>query len=763
MSLLGTTIGRIRLVDRLGKGGMGEVYAGVDETLGRKVAVKCVQVGERGEKVKGRFLQEARILSRLAHPNICQIFDFIESGDRDFLVMELVEGQGLDEALRNGLDEKAKLEIGQKIADVLVAAHAEGVVHRDLKPEHVMLTTDGEVKVLDFGVAHSLAIADETLDFSSYHARRLADFAGPPAYETVAGSVVGTPRYMSPEQARGEPVTPASDMYTFGLLLQEVLTGEPPLERQPIGDLLTQVAEGRSKPATGLNPALTELIESLKELSPSQRPTAKEAADRLRYIRDTPMRWLRRGAAATAMVLVVAGVVKYTVDLQHERSEAVAARVQAEDLVGFLMEDLSRELQPIGKLDLLEQVARKTLDYYEKAPPESAGEAAFRRGRAYYAVADVLDQSGDLAAALEAAKAAREIHQHLVDMNPKRAEWRNGLAQDHLQIGEILRIQGERSPALESLTAGRTLAMRLVENEPRNNTWLRTLGEAYYALGLFHVFHEPQEAEAPFREALTIFRQLADRNPDEPFFKYRQAVLYGQGLGQALRNQGKMTESLEAVREAYALYEEVTRIDPSNTRWLHGFAWENRRLGDHLGRLGQLQEALSALRKSKEITEDLIRQEPSQSDWQLALSIDHEAIGDLLAEQQDLRAAQSSYRSALEIRQQLSQADPTNEFFREHLARIHLKVGSVWSRLGDTAQAEEAWTRSLELSAPDAREAGDDHDDFVEVYAQALLLLGRVEEARPAVERLRVSGWLEGPASAELLELCRRHGLLAAD
>ena len=776
MSLLGTRIGRIRIVDRLGEGGMGEVYAGYDEKLDRKVAIKGVHAGHRlDDKVKGRFLQEARILSRLDHPNICQIYDFVESGDRDFLVMELVDGRSLRRAARDGLDRKQKLRIAEQVAGVLVAAHAEGVVHRDLKPEHVMITGEGEVKVLDFGVAHSLPLqVEETVDLA---AGSPDDAPQPPVgrtpggrtpggrippYRTVAGAVVGTPRYMSPEQARGEPVTPASDMYTFGLLLQELFTGESPYaaSRKPLGSLLAEVAEARTRPVTGLDRHLTELIEELKNPLPSRRPTAGETAKRLRDLRRAPIRRLRRGAAALAVALAVAGVAKYTLDLRRERSAAVAARNQAEDLVSFMLEDLSRELRPVGKLDVLGKVARKALDYYERSAPGAAGEAAFRRGQAYATVSEVLDHQGDLLAALEAAKTAAELHRRLVEESPECSDWRNALALDHLELASLYLQQGERELARQSLADGRAIASRLVELEPGNAEWRRTYGEVHYGVGLFHLFRDPERADAAFREAISAYRRLVERDPSELGHKYRLAVLYGQGLGQAYLQRGMEDESFEAVQRAYALYEELVREDPSNNRWQYGFSWENRRMGQHYERRGKLAEALSYYRRAQAISERLLRLEPSNVDWQLGLSADHTAIGGIRERQGDLTAALDAYRRALAVSRRLAETDPTHTEYRQWLAGDHQRVGSLLARLGETGPAAEAWERAAELLATWAGRLEELDGETLQVDALALLSLGRVDEARPVVAALHGRGWFEDSADPELVELCRRHALL---
>src|SRR5262245_8433492 len=157
---LDTKVSHYRRLHRLGAGGMGEVYVGFDETLKRRVALKAVHSQQRlHAESKTRFLREAQILSQLDHPNICRVYDYIEDEERDWLILELIEGKNLRQALQGGLDWSAKLKIAEQIADVLVVTHAAGVVHRDLKPGKVMITDAGVGKGRGVGLRRSHAVA----------------------------------------------------------------------------------------------------------------------------------------------------------------------------------------------------------------------------------------------------------------------------------------------------------------------------------------------------------------------------------------------------------------------------------------------------------------------------------------------------------------------------------------------------------------------------------------------------------------------------
>ena len=155
--LVGQTLGHYRIVVQIGEGGMGAVYVGFDEKLQRKVALKAIRSEFRlHADAKARFLREARILSQLDHPHICTIHDFIEGKDSDFIVLELVKGETLRTAMKGGMDHPTKMSVAKQLLEVLVAVHGQGVIHRDLKPENVMLTDNGDLKVLDFGLSRSI-------------------------------------------------------------------------------------------------------------------------------------------------------------------------------------------------------------------------------------------------------------------------------------------------------------------------------------------------------------------------------------------------------------------------------------------------------------------------------------------------------------------------------------------------------------------------------------------------------------------------------
>lgn len=353
LSRIGLRVGNIEVLHRLGEGGMGALFVGFDDKLQRRVALKAIRSDRRLDAAaRTRFLREARILSQLDDPRICRIYDYLESDGGDFLVLELIEGQNLRQFLQDGPVEKNRaLEIAREIAGALAEAHAKGVIHRDLKPDNVMINRDGRVKVLDFGLAQSGSESPE-LRGATPQPRRVEINAQYPATDqdgpwqdatrilfenSTSDTVLGTVGYMSPEQARGERLTTASDLYSFGVLLHELVSGEPPFDRTfSPAMVLVKVAQAETRPVRGLPPELTGLIEALKSPAPSARPTAVEALARIEALRDLPRRRARLLLGATLVFLLLAAGVKYTIDLRRERTAALEARRESEQVLQFV-------------------------------------------------------------------------------------------------------------------------------------------------------------------------------------------------------------------------------------------------------------------------------------------------------------------------------------------------------------------------------------------------------------------------------------------
>ncbi|MBV8518023.1 MAG: serine/threonine protein kinase [Acidobacteria bacterium] len=323
----GTRIGRIRIDALLGTGGMGEVYRGWDEKLERAVALKVVHADKRGSgAMRNRFLREARVLSQLDHPHICRLYDVLEREESDYLVLELVEGTTLRAHVEQGLSRADAVAIALQVARVLAVTHARGIVHRDLKPDNIMLTPAGEVKVLDFGLARSVGgdavpVLATAEDFAGDDLEKTAILAGrgsatterDPTH-TVAGSLVGTLHYMSPEQARGLPPSETTDIYSLGIVLYEMLRGgrSPYGTNANVNELLVRVRGAEVEPFDCGDRALNALLKRMLALYPTDRPSAADVSRELARIAERPARVRRRvtGAAlALAIVLAIAAAV----------------------------------------------------------------------------------------------------------------------------------------------------------------------------------------------------------------------------------------------------------------------------------------------------------------------------------------------------------------------------------------------------------------------------------------------------------------------
>ena len=306
----GTHLGSYEVLALLGAGGMGEVYRARDPKLGREVAVKVLPsaFAEDPGRLR-RFEREARAAGSLNHPNILAVYDFGTHDGAPYLVMELLEGSTLRQRMGGRpLPVRKVVELGLQMAQGLAAAHEKGILHRDLKPENLFITREGRVKLLDFGLAKSRGIAEAEATTLA-----MAPEAGP---VTQGGVVVGTVGYMSPEQVRGEPLDPRSDLFSLGVVLWEMATGALPFHgataAEVMGAILTQEPPDLD-PALGISADLARILDSCLAKDPSERfHSAHDLAFALQVLRESgppggrPVRWVRALSLNARAVLILA-------------------------------------------------------------------------------------------------------------------------------------------------------------------------------------------------------------------------------------------------------------------------------------------------------------------------------------------------------------------------------------------------------------------------------------------------------------------------
>jgi serine/threonine protein kinase len=313
--LVGRTFGHYKISKRIGSGGMGEVYLATDIKAGRKAALKLLPMHFTGDAERlHRFQQEARAVVALNHPNILTVYEIGEDHSTHYIASELIEGETLRQRLMRGRMEIGEaIDVAIQVASALAAAHETGIVHRDIKPENIMLRPDGYVKVLDFGIA-KLA--------ESAFAEATADGAGSATLaETNLGAVLGTVRYMSPEQASGAPVDKRTDIWSLGVVLYEMVTGHALFTGDTPREVMTSILEKEPLPLTSYNkqtpPELQQIIsKTLRKDRTERYQSASEMVQALKSLRHnlelkaelegsaTPS-WLRWTRSPIALVLVV--------------------------------------------------------------------------------------------------------------------------------------------------------------------------------------------------------------------------------------------------------------------------------------------------------------------------------------------------------------------------------------------------------------------------------------------------------------------------
>jgi len=722
-SFVGRRVGAYRILDEIGRGGMGRVYRAVrdDDAFQRQVAVKIVGGGLASEDALRRFRRERQILARLQHPNIATLHDGGATDEgQPYLVMELVEGEPLDAyctARRLGTGER--LALFRTICAAVQYAHQNLVVHRDLKPGNILVARDGVPKLLDFGISRLLS-PDADLD----------------ALPTATLMPALTPEYASPEQVRGGPVGTASDVYSLGVVLYEALTGGRPYEissRSPEDVLRVVSSTEPERPSTAARRALpgavaasdlagdldTIVLKCLRKEPERRYASAQDLSEDLRrYLEGRPVRARpdtlgyraskfvgrhRFGiAAATLLALSLVGGIAATLR-QARIAAANGERAQrrfndVRKLANALMFDIHDEIQSLpGSTRARQHLVMKAQEYLDSLAREAQGDADLQRelAAAYERLGDV--QGGGLESNLGDTKAALASYRKAVSIREALgpAEHRNPrdvLALAHLetQLATVLAATGDLAGSergLRSVTA--SLEALLAQGQPRAGL-CGPLANSYQKLAnLQSQLGKHDEMPLSVGKAIEYGEEHARDHPEDAAARLTLAAAYFED-GQRFWSAGRNEEALARLRQARAIEEDLIEKDPLNTRHRRLLGFTLNLEARALEALGKRDEALAVLRRAISAAEEMSRKDPQDRWAQASVAVAHSSLGRSLVEAGKPAEALAPLRSGRRIAERLVAADPTNGFVRNELAVLDLYLGRALLAGGRATDRDEA-------------------------------------------------------------------------
>jgi serine/threonine protein kinase/predicted negative regulator of RcsB-dependent stress response len=735
--------------EEIARGGMGRIRFARDLRLGRAVAIK--ELLTESADLRARFEREARITAQLQHPAIVNV---LEAGTwpsgEPFYVMKLVTGESLDKVIagRDTLDARlGMLPTVIAAVDALAYAHSMRVIHRDLKPANVLVGEFGETVVIDWGLAKDLADAttDNRVGLGPY--RTWSAHA-----ETQAGEVMGTPAYMPPEQALGEPVDARADVYSLGAILYHVLAGAPPYVGTSGHVILDAVIAGPPPPLDERVPGVpqdlvTIVNKAMAHAATDRYANAKELADDLKKFQTGQLvgahryspsqllrRWARRHRAVIAVgsiavaVLVLIAVVSMRSILREEkranveRRTAVKLRGDAEELLDFMLFDLRAKLEPLGKLELLRTVATKATDYYGRQPASVGVTEQDRRVVALRNLADIQFQQGDTTAALAALQFAQRIARELATAAPEDDAAQRSLMIGYGRLGEVQAVQGDLKAALTTYRSALAIAQSLAAKRARDSE--RDLSVAYIQVGkVMRAQGDRAAAMEAFAAAHAIRQTLAAAG--DPDARSDLAMSHRR-IGELLAAGGDTTRALAAYRDALRITQLLVQHDPSNATWLDEHAGSQQRVGDMLVLQGDTIGGLAMYRDSIAIFEKLAASDPTNMQSQRNLHVLHESIGDLFSRNGDAKAAAAAYNAGLAIGEQLARTDPASTSWAHGLVYTHAKIGQSLYEQGDRSGALASYKRAL-IAVDEVADREPDNTDVQRSRSVVLRMTGELQ------------------------------------
>ncbi len=724
----------------IARGGMGTILSAVDHVLERTVAVKRLDV--LAPAARARFAREIRITATLQHPNIIPIYDAgtMEDG-HPFYAMRLVPGRSLDEVIATTPleDRLGLLSFLGAVADAVAYAHGHGVIHRDLKPLNVLVGPFGETVVIDWGLAKLAATEDSVVD------DWLTDARASEATTTRDGIVVGTPRYMAPEQARGEPATPASDVYALGAMLYHTLSGVPPVEVSSVTGVLDSVAMGRVTQVATVAPHLprdlaaivaramafrvadryasaSELAEDLRRFQSGQPVTA------YRYTRpDRAGRFARRHRVALVVGSVFAAVavavaIWSVMRILDARDAAEAARTiaeretgradlersDAEGLVQFMLSDLRPALAKVGRLDALGATAARVDDYLgATAVRRPTGSTRLMRARVLELRASVAYDRGDWQTASQLIRDARAVLDQ-VDAQGAHAVGVDVVRANLLTLEALREVRsGNNAGALAHYIEAVGLRRAVVRATPdlQLDACVSLVSSLTDGGQAAERQRQSERAEQFWREANELVHRMQQQWPDSVDVA-GPAIWLQVALGQARMRQGRMAEAERELVAALDVVSPERATEPGNAGLRMILLKALNVLADIRIALGRGGEARALHQRAHEHIAAMIAIEPSDARLRDALARSWHELGRDAGFAGDKPEAAARFREAAREYDTLLKISPDNDLVRRGAAINLSELAEVEHVLGQLAEARQSLSRAAaqfeELARTDA-------------------------------------------------------------
>lgn len=769
-SVVGKRLGAYQIVAEIGHGGMGEVYRAlrVDDQYQKEVAIKLIRAGRESAFVVARFRHERQILAKLEHPNIARLLDggtTLESVP--YLVMELIEGESITEYCdRHALGVVARLELFRQVCSAVQFAHQRLIIHRDIKPGNILVTSEGTPKLLDFGISKILGTETESR-----------------GGETATILRMLTPAYASPEQVKGEPITTASDIYSLGVVLYELLTGRHPYRSGGNSEqMLREICESElEKPSTAVKMAAERTTSAASDSSstapmmtgeklskrlrgdldnivlmalrkePQRRYASAEqfGEDIRRYLNNLPViarkdtatyrasKFVVRhkaGVAATAIVLLVF-LMAFVVTVREARiarQQAVLAREQharaerrfndVRKMANSLIFEIHDSIQNLpGATRARELLTKRALEYLDSLSQESADPVLQRElATAYERIGDVQGNNTqanltDLSGASASYAKAVAIRESLVAANPNDLSLRGDLVRSYFRTFPILEGIGDFDNELRALEKARSLASTL----PAGITFDR---QQFAMSGIYYFTARALEKEGDFSGSLENYQQATSLM--EPIAAAPESGMIPRfylagdyiGTGKVLADLGRTNEAAPTAMKGLRTQRVLSEANPTNATLREELANNYDFCAQLLEITGDLEGALRLLRNQKKIFNELTSADPGNR-----MAVEDAAWTNL--DMAEILLRQGKIADALPlIRQALSafqKTNPANKYwYSVQMGQSYLDLGKVSAALAQRADSRSDkrryWSdaKSWYQKALDARSLGPGQRDL---------------------------------------------------